>query len=120
MKLNKDLIREILLYVEEKGNDNRPVYDISIDGYTTDEVKYHFKKLVEAELIKGDVIGLQGNRIRFNCLTWKGHEYLESIKDEYIWQELKKDVELKGITATTLEILKKYADKLIKEKLGIK
>lgn len=45
MKLNKNLIREILLFIEEKGNDNRPVYDILIDVYTTDEVKYHLKSL---------------------------------------------------------------------------
>jgi len=34
MILDKDLIRQILLYVEENGNDKMPVYNIEIDGYT--------------------------------------------------------------------------------------
>ena len=79
MILDKDLIRQILIYVEENGNDKMSVYNIEIDGYTDEEIKYHFKRLLEADIINGEVVGLQGNKIRFNCLTWYGHEYLDSI-----------------------------------------
>lgn len=40
MILDKDLIRQILLYVEENRNDKMPVYNIEIDGYTDEEIKY--------------------------------------------------------------------------------
>ena len=51
MILDKDLIRQILLYVEENGNDKMPVYNIEIDVYTDEEIKYHFKQLLEADII---------------------------------------------------------------------
>lgn len=107
MILNNELIRNILLYVEENGNDKLPTYDIKIDGYTQDEIKYHFKRMLEANLING------------SSLTWQGHKYLESIKDKYIWEKVKRDIELKGITSVTIEILKDYADRLIRKQLDI-
>lgn len=119
MILDKDLIRQILLYVEENGNDKTPVYNIEIDGYTDEEIKYHFKRLLEADIINGEVVGLQGNKIRFNCSTWYGHEYLDSIKDKSLWEKVKRDIEVYGIKSVTLDIIKSYAEKLIKEKLGI-
>ena len=94
MILNKDLIRHILFYVEENGNDKMSVYNIEIGGYTDEEIRYHFKRLLEADIINGEVVGLQGNKIRFNCLTWYGHEYLDSIRDKGLWEKVKRDIEV--------------------------
>lgn len=119
MILDKDLIRQILLYVEENGNDKLPVYNIEIDGYTDEEIKYHFKRLLEADIINGEVVGLQGNKVRFNCLTWYGHECLDRIRDKELWEKVKRDIEVYGVKSVTLDIIKAYAEKIIKEKLGI-
>lgn len=118
MKLNHELLRDIMMYIESNGN-GRPVYDVKILGYTENEIVYHFQKLIEANLINGEILGFQGNRLRFTSLTWNGHEYIENIKTDYIWNEIKRDIELKGLTNTSIDIIKDYANKLIRNKLGL-
>ena len=42
MKLNKDLIRDIAIYIESNGDWERPKRGIEIDGYTYNEIRYQF------------------------------------------------------------------------------
>lgn len=56
MKLNHDLVRKVMLYLE----DNLPFdgqiisYQIEIEGYSTEEIQYTVNKLYEANYLKGD------------------------------------------------------------------
>lgn len=120
MKLNQDLIRELLLYVEENGIGKSPKRGIEIYGYTQDEIYYHFKKLVEAGYINGEIKELQSNALDYWDLSWKGHQYLEHIRDKYIWEEVKRKLELDGLKTGAFEIIKEIADNLIRKKLNIK
>lgn len=119
MKLNKDLIREILLYIEENGNGKIPKDKIEIFGYIQDEIYYHFKRLIEAGFVNGEIKGLQSNRLVYWDLTWVGHEYLENIKDISVWTEIKRKIEFDGLKSLSLEILKDLSVIVIKNRLGI-
>ena len=41
MKLNLELVRELLIYIEENGDGKQGVYGIRINGYTNNEIMYH-------------------------------------------------------------------------------
>lgn len=119
MKLNNELIRDILIYIEDVTDGVKPVYkEIKIEGYTQSEIIYHLRLLTDGGYVSQCQATI-GNPICFKGLTWKGHEYLESIRDRYIWQEVKRNVENSGIKNTTLDIIQKLADKIVREKLGL-
>ncbi|WP_064606876.1 DUF2513 domain-containing protein [Streptobacillus moniliformis] len=112
MKLNLDLVRKILLYIEENGNDERGI-NVEIKGYTRLEIDYHICVLSE-----GNYLLLYEDKTP-KRRTMKGHSYIENIRCKYIWEELKKYVELKGILTTSLDIIKDYGNKFIKDKLEL-
>lgn len=52
-------------------------------------------------------------------LTMSGHSYLENIRNKYIWLEVKRDMELKGVKETSIDIIKDFANKFIRKKLDL-
>ena len=121
MKLNTDLIRELLIYIEENSDGKNRIHDIQIRGYTEDEIEYHTEVLVEAGYVLGEYISIMGKG-RYLApvrLTLAGHSYLENIRNKYIWAEVKKNMEIKGVKATSLDIIKDFANNFIRKKLDI-
>ena len=91
MKLKIDLIKAILLAVEEE--DWAAPFEIEIDGYESKDVVYHLFLMDEAGLIRGiDLSSSGGRRYAVDRLTWEGHEFLANSKDETNWERLKKAV----------------------------
>lgn len=122
MKLNNDLIRELLLYIEENGNGEKGLYNISINGYTEEEIQYHLIILEEGLYIvalKISGMGKHSIEIVPKRLTEKGHRYIENIRDKNIFKAIKREIELKGIKDFSLDMIVKYSDKFIKDKLEI-
>lgn len=97
MKLNKDLIRDIAIYIESNGDGERPKTEIEIDGYTYNEIRYHFMQMLDMGLIKVNIRSINGSVLKYYSLTYKGHEFLENIRDKYIWDEIKREIELRDI-----------------------
>lgn len=52
MELNYDLIRDLLIYIEEHGYRTKLICSIDIKGYSKEEINYHFIILNESEYIK--------------------------------------------------------------------
>lgn len=118
MKLNYDLIRELLEKIESECN-GKYLKDITpLDNFTEDEINYHLLVLKDGNFIKAEVKAFSST-VRVYQLTYKGHEYLESIRNKYIWEQVKKDVELKGLRNVSIDLLKELANKKIKEILNI-
>jgi hypothetical protein len=86
MKRDMDLIRQILLTVEAHPSGFAP--QIEIDGYTQEEINYHAFLLGEAGLAKVNNVTHMGSKspeaIIVN-LTWEGHEFLDSARENRIW-----------------------------------
>ena len=100
MKRDMDLIRKILLHVEE--NDN---LKFAIDRYEQREIAYHVRLLVEAELLKAVAIPVLSGDIVLQdtghtALTWGGHEFLDAARDEGRWNKAKGIVKEKAGTVT--------------------
>ena len=119
MKRDFDLIRKILLYVEENHDGNTFIMH-NLDGYENNVFIYHCKLLSDVGLLDGEVEGFLGPEdSEFVCrgLTWAGQDYLANIKNDTVWNKVKKTALEKGIDLT-LDIIAtlaaKYTKKIIK------
>lgn len=88
MKRDMKLIRELLFLLEDRS-DASLLEDVEIPGHTPDEIKYHFNLMYEAGLISAEPVkSSTSDRVIFvypSCLTWHGHELLDTIRDESIF-----------------------------------
>ncbi|NFO98770.1 DUF2513 domain-containing protein [Clostridium botulinum] len=114
MKRDMELIRKILLYIEKNYVDV-VLYNIDINGYEFKTIAYHCKLCYKAGLIcnYGDCYDERGiTNFGIGSLTWDGHEFLEKIKDETIWNKTKKIMQEKGIKFT-IKAIEQIASKLV-------
>ncbi len=111
MPLNMDLVRELLSRFE-KGDDSVP------EGRTKQEVAYHVKQMIDGGLLDGQVTmapspGKLLPRDYFvKDITWKGHEFIRSVREDTVWHHLKAHFNSKGVALTVdliLEFLKSQA-----------
>jgi DNA-binding transcriptional ArsR family regulator len=121
------LIRELLLKLESLPTPRGAVFsimpddpEVSVDGYSGDEIDYHLSLLREAGLIECPGSQPMGG-ITFSRLSWQGHEFLDTVRNPEIWRETKSGVaKIGGASAEFVwEIAKGYVKHLAKEKLGI-
>ena len=101
MQRDMELIRKILFTSEEKYVDTwLGGNEINIDGYDTKTVAYHCAILHDAGLIY-DYNGQYGDgELLFfgvGRLTWAGHEFLDKIKNDTVWNKTKGVIKEKGI-----------------------
>ena len=93
MKRDMDLIRRLLLYLEEKQS-SRPEANVCVQGYSKEEIVYHLALMAQAGYIDYEAFGSISNPNRLievvpGSLTWEGHELLETMRDAEIWQRTK-------------------------------
>lgn len=99
MKRDFDLIRKILLAIEEQYVDVA-LYNIKIDDYDKKVVAYHCDLLYDAGLISNYKAQYANGTIHLfgvGSLTWEGHEFLDKIKSDTIWNKTKETVIHKGL-----------------------
>ena len=128
MRREMDLIRELLLKLEALPLRTGSVVhvmpddkEIRIDGFDAEAIEYHARLLVEAGLINpGTSRTMQG--ITFKCLTWAGHDFLDSIRDPEIWAKTKKGATAAGGFTIDLlrDLAKGFLRKQIEELTGVK
>ena len=89
MRRNKELLRAILLEVEESpGFDGRErqFFSFEIVGYTKAEVHFHVHMLIRAKYLEADEH--EDGFIGYG-LTLAGHDYLDSLRDSLAWRMTK-------------------------------
>ena len=114
MKRDMDLVRKILLEIEEKYV-STAICNLKIEGYDMDTVAYHCKILYEAGLISSYKVNSANNNIyRFDVgsLTWDGHDYLDKIRDDSLWAKTKDTIVQKGLPLI-LDTIKTVSSALI-------
>lgn len=105
MKRDMDLIRQLLLAIEETKTWDRP-FELHVDEHDRYDVTYHLRLLESKGLIEGiDVSTHDGPKFWPRCLTWEGHEFLENAKNETVWQQTKKRLAEAGGSAS-FEVIK--------------
>lgn len=122
MKLDKDLVREILLAVEKSQEDPLGWTQLNLDGREALDVSYHVMLLHEAGFIVGeDLSSDDGLEWLPKRLTYRGHEFLDTVRDGEVWRRTKAGAEKAGVAGlgVLLELGKAYGKEILKEKLGI-
>ncbi|QXE02862.1 DUF2513 domain-containing protein [Terribacillus sp. DMT04] len=92
MKRNMSIIRDLLLDIESEYTEGGFALEVTEeDDYTEEEMNYHLQLMKEAKLIKLEMVldeEEEEEELLIYGLTWDGHELLDSIREEAIWQQL--------------------------------
>jgi hypothetical protein len=118
MKRDMELIRKILFFLESRVF-LKAEFDLPIEGYERDVVRYHILLLAQAGLIDFEPEKTKTGRIvraHVLGLNWAGHEFLDSVRSEKVWKKLLKYAKDKG-GSLPFDLLKSLGAELIKESL---
>ncbi len=114
MKLNHDLIRVLLLYVEEETDGEKGfLLDDFITAFPNESPKalnYHLKYLIDAGLI-------EKVRSYIFDITPRGRAYLDNIRNSSIWESTKQRFQPLG--SVTLDVISEIAKSAILARLGL-
>ena len=114
MKRDWNIIREVLQKIEDSSN-NVELKDFFEDN--TQEYSYHVELLIEAELISGEMESCMDcpvSDFTIERLTWSGHNFLDTIRSDSIWNKTKNILKEKGL-GMSFDIIKKTAIKFAEE-----
>ncbi|UUJ43216.1 DUF2513 domain-containing protein [Pseudomonas extremaustralis] len=120
MKRDMDLLRLLLLELEGLDQDGQSIYhfksdDITIEGFTWEQVNYHYDLAVEAGLVDQGGSGvMQG--LLFRRLTWSGHDFLDAVRDNEIWKKTRQGATAAG--GFSVDLLKDLAKGFIRKKIS--
>lgn len=94
MKLNHDCVRKVLLTIESEleYGDIIDSSELQIKGFEQSEIVYAVAKLYEADYLTGEPVQYISDpvpRIRIRALTWNGHKFLDTVRDNKVWSATK-------------------------------
>lgn len=124
MQLDKDLVREILLAIEASKNDPKQGIDLALPNHSSREISYHVLLLTEAGFVLSQDAAYLADAVSIwqpTRLTYKGHEFLDTVRDGEVWELTKNGAEKVGSASLSLmlELGKAYGKQVLKERLGI-
>jgi hypothetical protein len=124
MERNWDTIREILTTLEGLADPGTYLQLSSFPKERAAEISYHMELLFEAGLVDGEMaktIGPGPHEFFAMRLTWDGHEFLDAIRSNTVWEKTKKTFVSKGISMTfdlIRSVASDVASSLVKSTLG--
>ena len=112
MKRDMDLIRQVLLDIEE--SDEWKPSAIQIEGVDYEVVSYHVKLLAQSGLIEAIDYSTTDTLAWYaTTLTWEGHEFLDAARDHTRWNSAKNQALAIGGTLT-FEALKLTLGRIVR------
>ncbi|MEM8935056.1 MAG: DUF2513 domain-containing protein [Pseudomonadota bacterium] len=119
MKRDLGLLRRILLVIEAADDGRGRDFKIEFDDVEPEIVYGHLKLLLEALFIDGIESQAIGHELIYPTrLTWEGHDFLDAIRDDNIWQKTQAAL-VKVSGGASVEVVKAFAVYAAKEILGI-
>ncbi|MFU1636480.1 DUF2513 domain-containing protein [Aeromonas veronii] len=124
MKRDWDMVRLILTKLEELPNTDS--YLTLGDFASTDPerayvISYHVSLLMSAGLVNGQMsatLGRGPKNFSASRLTWEGHEFLDAIRSESVWNKTKETFASRGIEMT-FDLIKTVASGIAVSFLGL-
>jgi hypothetical protein len=121
MKRDFDLIRHLLKRLEELPFETGETHWIQVDepffqfeNYSEGQIANHFDLLTKAGFVDGKFESINGE-FRYQGITWKGHDFLDSVRDDEIWEKTKAGAKAAG--GFTTDLLGDLAKGFIKTKI---
>lgn len=125
MKRDLELVRTILLKIEESDNFCAG-YAFKVEGYAKEIVLHHCYLMHNAGLIVGDRIGCPDP---FNipqqatpvCIDWKGYEFLDACREPQAWEKAKGTLADAGrdLGNVTLGVLQGLLTRILANDIGL-
>ena len=117
MKKDWTIIRQILLKLEDAPTPNTALRPDQLDSFSFQEVAYNMRLLHEAGFIEANFQESRSGNGEINAgiarrLTNAGHELLDTIRNDTVWQRIKSTFRDKGVEMTfdlVLSVGKKVA-----------
>lgn len=102
-----ELVRAILLRVEAKQNFTNET--ITIDGYDPEIVARHVELLFDNKLLDGrkskEITPTVPAVLVFD-LTWEGHEFVATLRDDNVWGKIKQKISPTVLATLPFDVLK--------------
>jgi hypothetical protein len=119
MKRDLDLVRQLMLQIEALPA--APPVQYRMSEIEDPVLLAHLELLIEAGLVNGRISRSQGTRgdvISVSGLSWQGHEWIEMVRSQSVWNEVKSAV-LDGGGVLTFELTKAVAAKIFRARLAL-
>lgn len=124
MKRDMDLMRQILLRIEERSD--VPPKILTLDDFSDMRkgrgsymISLHIELLCDAGLIEVMDTSIEDGLKDFDItrLTLAGYEYLDAIRNTRVWDRVKQSINFVG--GATLDVIKQVAIKELSKELGL-
>lgn len=113
MKRNWDAIRKIMIKLEEIPSECGQLGSDSIPGVDNEAAFYHMRLMIEAGLAVGGCPEVVGDCYGYlDRLTWEGHELLDRIRRDTVWNKIKETARTKGVDLS-FDVVKSIAKTLV-------
>ena len=119
MKRDLDLVRQILLQIEALPAGPPAQYRMS--EIEDPVLLAHFELVLASGLVNGKISRSQSSRgdvISISGLTWEGHEWIETVRSDAVWNETKSTL-LDSGGALTYDLTKAVATRILRGRLGL-
>lgn len=99
MKRDWDLIRKILLLLEELPDTASYLDSNEVEGFHKDDVAYHIFIMKQAGLIEAITSETMSDGMicYAKMMTWEGQEFLSKIRQQSAWNKVKGLIKNKGL-----------------------
>jgi hypothetical protein len=121
MKRDMDLIRKLVLSIEDSPSGFVQNSYVPIEGYSRDQIGYHQYLILDAGFACGENMTGMGDAnpsAILTNLTWQGHEFASAVRDHSRWKQAVATVQEKAGTVT-IDVLKSLLTALMKSSLGL-
>jgi len=95
-----DLIRALMLKLEALPVDGHSIFaigpsdeELAVDGASFDQIDYHLGLLRKQGFLDCPGEPMLSGKFPFRGLTWAGHDFLDSIRDDDVWRKTKTHAE---------------------------
>jgi hypothetical protein len=120
MQRDMDLVRRILLNLEQETPETRRSMQLEIDGYDNTTVGHHVYLMEQAGLVRAfeaTAFGEPPSAIPLE-LTWAGHDYLSAVRDDGVWKTVKTKAGPK-LGSLTFDVVKELGVAIVRGSLGL-
>ena len=122
MTRNWEIIREILLRLESTNTPNAYVNANSFDGLPEQEVAYNMRLLSDAGCIEARIMDSSSGDGKINAalalrLKNAGHDLLDTMRNESVWNKVKEKFTSSGIDMT-IDLVVSVGKKIVEAMLS--
>lgn len=121
MKRDMELIRELLLAIE--AVDSPDIFQATLKlqvNSTREDMIYNLKLMIDARFLDAEPLDTMAGTsdILIKRMTWEGHEFLDSARNESIWKETMGLVQQKG-GSVAIGVLTQLLTTVAKQHFGL-